>query len=90
LRASSGNVVVDGNPGTSNYWDFHTGSGNVTLHVPSASSFRFYAHTGSGSINAEIPIVMEGTAGKHELRARIGDGKARVEVETSSGNIAIR
>jgi hypothetical protein len=33
---------------------------------------------------------MEGTAGKHELRARIGDGKARVEVETSSGNIAIR
>jgi|SRR5579863_549943 len=90
LRSSSGDVVVDGNPGTSNYWDFHTGSGNVTLHVPSASSFRFYAHTGSGSINAGIPIVMEGTAGKHELRARIGDGKARVEVETSSGNIAIR
>ena len=38
-------------------------------------------------MKAEFPMVMEGTTGKHELRARIGDGKARVEIQTSSGSI---
>jgi DUF4097 and DUF4098 domain-containing protein YvlB len=90
LRTASGNITIDGNPGASNYWDFHSASGSVTLKVPAASSFRLYARSSSGEIDAAIPIVMEGTAGKHELRARIGDGKARVEIETSSGNIALR
>ncbi|HWY27554.1 MAG TPA: DUF4097 family beta strand repeat-containing protein [Candidatus Angelobacter sp.] len=90
LRASSGDITVEGNPGTSNYWELHSSSGNVTMHVPSTASFRFYARSGSGNINAGIPIVMEGTAGKHELRARIGDGQGRVEIATSSGNIDLR
>jgi len=90
LRGSSGGISVDGSPGASSYWDFRSSSGNVVLHVPESGNFRFYAHTSSGSIDAGIPIVMEGTSARHELRARIGEGKGRVEVETSSGNIAIR
>ncbi len=89
LRASSGDIKVDGNPGASNYWDIHTNSGEVVLDVPQSASFRLYAHTSSGDIDAAIPIVMEGTAAKHELRARIGDAKARVEIETSSGGISL-
>lgn len=90
LRGNSGSITVDGDPGTSTYWDFRTSSGNVELHVPASGNFRFHAQTSSGNIDAGIPIVMEGTTGKHELRARIGDGKGHVEVETSSGNIALR
>lgn len=90
VQTGSGEVSIDGNPGASNYWDLHASSGDVTLHVPSDASFRLYAHTSSGDIDAGIPIVLEGTAAKHEVRARIGDGKARVEIETSSGNIALR
>jgi DUF4097 and DUF4098 domain-containing protein YvlB len=89
LRTGSGEIDVEGNPGSSNYWDFHTSSGEVTLHVPSAASFRLFAHSSSGDIDAAIPIVMEGTTDKHELRARIGDGKARVEIQTSSGDISL-
>ncbi|MGB0035081.1 MAG: DUF4097 family beta strand repeat-containing protein [Candidatus Acidiferrales bacterium] len=89
LSAASGDITVEGNPGSSNYWDFHTTSGNVALHVPQSASFRLYARTSSGEINAAIPIVMEGTTGKRELRARLGDGKARVEIATASGNIAL-
>jgi DUF4097 and DUF4098 domain-containing protein YvlB len=90
VRTSSGDVNVEGNPGASNYWDFNTSSGEVVLQVPPTASFRLYARSSSGDIDAAIPIVMEGTAGKHELRARIGDGKARVEVETSSGDISLK
>jgi DUF4097 and DUF4098 domain-containing protein YvlB len=89
IHTGSGEITIDGNPGASNYWDLRSSSGDVTLRVPSGASFRLYAHTSSGDIDAEIPIVMEGTAAKHELRARIGDGKARVEVTTSSGKITL-
>ncbi len=89
LRTSSGDLDVEGNPGSSNYWDFHTSSGEVTLHVPPTASFRLYARSSSGDIDAAIPIVMEGTTDKHELRARLGDGKARVEIQTSSGDISL-
>jgi DUF4097 and DUF4098 domain-containing protein YvlB len=89
FHTGSGEISVDGSPGAANFWDLHAGSGDVSLHVPSSASFRLYAHTGSGDINANIPVVMEGTAGKHELRARLGDGKARVEIETSSGTIEL-
>jgi DUF4097 and DUF4098 domain-containing protein YvlB len=89
VHTASGDITVDGNPGASNYWDFRASSGDVSLRVPSDASFRLYAHTGSGDIDAQIPIVMEGTSAKHELRARIGDGKARVEVGTSSGKITL-
>jgi len=63
LRTSSGEIDLEGNPGSSNYWDLHTNSGEVTLHVPPAASFRLYARSSSGDIDAAIPIAMEGTAG---------------------------
>jgi hypothetical protein len=90
LHTSSGDVTIDGNPQSNTYWDMRTSSGSVTLHVPSDANFRLYARTSSGDIDTQIPITMEGTAAKHELRARIGEGKARVEIETSSGKILLR
>jgi hypothetical protein len=90
LHTSSGDVTVEGNPQAATYWEVHTSSGSVSLRVPATSSFRLYARTSSGDIDTEIPITMEGTTGKHELRARIGDGKGRVEIETSSGKISLR
>jgi hypothetical protein len=90
LHTTSGDVTVEGNPQASAYWEVRTSSGSVSLHVPVTSSFRLYARTSSGDIDTEIPITMEGTTGKHELRARIGDGKGRVEVETNSGKISLR
>ena len=90
VHTSSGDVSVDGNPGAMNYWDFHTVSGDVALQVPAGASFRLYARSNSGDIQAEVPVSMEGTSGKHEFRARIGEGKARVEVTSSSGDISLK
>jgi hypothetical protein len=90
VRTSSGDVTVDGNPGPGSYWDFRTNNGDVELKVPSSASFRFYARSSSGDISAEVPVTMEGTTGKHEFQARIGDGKGRVEVKSSSGSISLK
>ena len=88
-RTDSGDVTVNGNPPPRSYWEIHTGSGDVALHVPPDASFRLYARSSSGSIQTVIPVVIEEKTSKHELRARIGQGDARVDVETSSGGIAI-
>jgi len=90
LRTASGDVTIEGNPEASNYWDIHTSSGDVVLQVSPSASFRLMARSSSGDIDAAIPIVMEGTTQKHELRARLGDGKARVEVQTSSGSVSLK
>lgn len=87
-RTGSGDVNLDGDPAPSSFWDIHTGSGEVGLHVPATASFRFYARSMSGKIETSLPMIIEERP-KHELRARIGDGKARVEVETGSGDITV-
>ncbi len=89
VKAGSGDVTIDGNPAPSSSWEFHTASGDVTLRVPSSSSFRFYAHSMSGKIDTNIPLVVEERP-RHELRARVGDGDARVQVVTASGDITLQ
>ncbi len=89
LHTGSGAISVDGNPAPSTYWDIRASSGDVELHVPSSASFRFYAHSSSGRIDVTVPSVTEGTPAKRDFEARVGDGKARVEVETSSGSISL-
>jgi putative adhesin len=89
LHTGSGDITVDGDPAATNYWDLHANSGDVEMHVRSTASFRLYARSRSGHIDAAIPVVREGPFGRHELQGRIGDGKARVEIETSSGDISL-
>jgi DUF4097 and DUF4098 domain-containing protein YvlB len=90
LHSSSGEINVDGNPAPQSFWDVRASSGDVTLQVPSSASFRFYAHSSSGDIIVSAPSASESSSsGRHAFEGRIGDGKARVEVETSSGAISL-
>jgi DUF4097 and DUF4098 domain-containing protein YvlB len=89
LHASSGEISVDGNPAPTSYWDIRATSGDVTVHVPAGASFRFYAHTSSGDIHANTPGLQQTSENRHDFEARVGDGRARVEVETSSGAISL-
>lgn len=90
VRTGSGEIDINGNPSASAFWELHTGSGDVTLDVSSSSSFRFYAHTVYGSIDTSIPVNITEKTSSHDLRGTVGSGQARVEVETSSGDIQIR
>jgi len=88
-HAASGRVNVQGNPGTSSYWDLKTASGTVQLGVPSNANFHLAADAISGEIRTDIPVVVE-EQGKHSLRARVGTGGCRIEVHTVSGEIHLR
>jgi hypothetical protein len=90
LRAGtgSGNVEVSGNPAPDSFWDLGTSSGRIELTVPSSAGFSLTARTRSGSVQAQLPIMIEEQS-RRLLRARVGDGKAHVNLQTSSGNIRI-
>ncbi|HUJ40466.1 MAG TPA: DUF4097 family beta strand repeat-containing protein [Candidatus Acidoferrales bacterium] len=84
----SGSIIIQGDPADGAFWDLGTGSGTVSLAVPSSASFALSAHTSSGSVRVDMPITIEEQS-RRSLRARVGDGKAHVNVETRSGNIKI-
>jgi DUF4097 and DUF4098 domain-containing protein YvlB len=87
-RSASGLIAVQGNPASNAYWELKTASGAVQLSVPPTANFQLSADATSGDIRADVPIVIE-EQGKHSLRAHVGNGGARVEVHTVSGNIRI-
>jgi len=60
----------------------------MALSVPASANFELSAAAMSADIRADIPIVIE-EQGKHSLRAHIGNGGARIEVHTLSGQIRI-
>ncbi|HKO05930.1 MAG TPA: DUF4097 family beta strand repeat-containing protein [Candidatus Acidoferrales bacterium] len=90
VRAATGSGSIDlhGSPGDAAFWDIGTGSGEIELAVPGSASFALTAHTGSGNMKVEMPIRIEEQT-RRFLRARVGDGKAHVNLETKSGNIHI-
>jgi DUF4097 and DUF4098 domain-containing protein YvlB len=87
-HAVSGRVVVQGDPAANSYWELKTASGSIQLNVPATASFRLSAQALSGEIRTDIPIMVE-EQGKHSLRARMGTGGARVDVQTVSGEIRV-
>jgi DUF4097 and DUF4098 domain-containing protein YvlB len=87
-HATAGRVTIQGNPAGNSYWDLKTVSGSVDIAVPSSASFHLSAGAVTGQIRAQIPIMIE-EQGKHSLRARMGDGGARVEIHTVSGGIEV-
>lgn len=87
--AVSGRISVHGNPMATGYWDLHTTSGTVEIALPPNANVHLSAQASSGEIRADVPIVIEEQT-KHSLRARIGQGGARIQIRTVSGQIDIR
>jgi Toastrack DUF4097 len=84
-----GDITLQGNPRPASYWELHTGTGDVTLRVPADAGFRLHAHSGLGEIHSDLPGLTAGHSA-HDLRGQFGNGGARVEIETSIGDIRIQ
>jgi len=84
-----GNVTIEGNPRAASYWEVHSGMGNLALRVPPTASFHLYARTGMGGIRSELPGLPTEHS-RHELRAHVGSGGGRIEIESGMGEIRIQ
>lgn len=64
------------------------GSGGVTVRLPAAQGADVDIETGSGGIDSDFAVQTTHLERNH-LRGRIGDGHARVKIESGSGHVRL-
>jgi lia operon protein LiaG len=64
------------------------GSGGVTIRLPAAQGADVDIETGSGGIDSDFAVQTTRIARNH-LRGQIGDGKARIKIESGSGTVRL-
>lgn len=77
LRRTPANTLID------------TGSGGVTLTLPSSFDATLDIETGSGRISTDFP-VRTSRVERDRLQGTVGNGSARLRVDTGSGSVALR
>lgn len=81
FKSTSGNVTAE--IARMEELDIRTTSGDVTAHLPTAPGFTARVETASGDFQHTLPLNKEGKT------YRCGDGSAKAEIHTASGNINI-
>jgi hypothetical protein len=67
-----------------------TTNGTVTLLLPPDATGEFEASTVNGGIHSDFPLHVRGGMGGHSLSGRLGEGRARFEMRTVNGGVAVR
>jgi lia operon protein LiaG len=95
-RINSGRVTVDAGSGHTDLGFLQpvedlavdAGSGGVTIRLPAAQGADVDIETGSGGIDSEFAVQTTRLSRDH-LRGQIGDGKARIKIESGSGTVRL-
>lgn len=90
----SGEIEYDGTIDPAGRYDLHTHSGDLSLIISADANARVGVETFSGEIESDFPLVLEPQTGighgrQRRLDFRIGDGGARIDLKTFSGDILI-
>ena len=89
IDTGSGNVTVELLAGGGSI-EIDTGSGQVNITVPTDYGAAVLLDTGSGEIDlGGIPVTVTRLQQDH-VEGRIGDGRARLHIETGSGDVRLR
>jgi DUF4097 and DUF4098 domain-containing protein YvlB len=67
-----------------------TSYGSIDFTAPPNFSGQVDLKTSYGSIRTDLAVTLTGEISKKHIQGRIGDGKGRLHLETSSGSITIR
>ena len=90
----SGALSYDGTIEPSGNYSFTTHSGPLTLAVPANAGATVSLETFNGTVDSDFPVTLESganrRAGESQFDFRIGDGRARIVLETFNGNIRIQ
>ena len=95
-KLKSPNVTVETGSGSANIelvgdlerMSVESGSGGVTIRAPATLSAEIEAEAGSGGFQTDFEVVTR-RMGRDHIQGRIGDGKARIRLESGSGTIRL-
>lgn len=67
-----------------------TSYGSIDFAAPPNFSGQVDLKTSYGSIRTDLPITVAGEVSKKHIQGKIGDGKGRLHLESSSGSVKIK
>ncbi len=70
-------------------FDIDTGSGGITLALPATAGCEVQAESGSGGVQVDLAGVKDMRRDDDEVEFTVGDGSARVKLDSGSGAIRI-
>ena len=94
-ETTSGDVEFDGIIDPAGRYEFRSHSGDVRVELPPNAGAAVDVETFSGSINSDFRIVLEpgeraiGMASPKRFDFKVGDGSARISLESFSGDIRL-
>jgi len=88
--AGSVKVAFVGQPATDSR--VHSGGGSIEVALAPSLAFDLNARTGGGSVSSEVPVVSAsgGKPERDQIQGKIGEGGAKLDVETGAGAVRIR
>jgi DUF4097 and DUF4098 domain-containing protein YvlB len=91
LHTVSGNVEYTGSLTPAGRYQFRSHSGDVRLTVGTGTGFELEASTFSGEVRSGLELRLEGRTGgrNRTIRGTYGDGRARIDASSFSGNVII-
>ncbi len=87
IDTGSGSVTLDLRADADSVW-IDTGSGDVALTLPASLGAELDIETSSGEIDLGFPVEVRRIE-RHHLRGRVGDGRARILIDTGSGDVRL-
>jgi hypothetical protein len=87
LSTSSGDVVVHAAPGLARA-EIGSVSGDIAVEMPAGLGATIDLSTSSGALDAAVGLEVQSVT-RHALRGTVGDGRARVQLKSSSGDIQV-
>jgi DUF4097 and DUF4098 domain-containing protein YvlB len=90
----SGSVSYTGTVDPSGTYTFKSSSGRITLAVPADIGATVGLETFSGNVDSDFPVTLGSGTNRigrdSKFEFKIGNGRARIDLETFSGNIKIQ
>ena len=90
MGTGSGDVTLDLFQVGRGEYEIGTGSGDIELTLPGGVSADVSAETSGGTVSVDLDAAEFSKRAKDEVQLTVGNGDARIELGTGSGDIRIR
>ena len=86
----NGDVTYDGTITDGGTYRFNSHNGDMTVSVPEGANVTMSIATANGDIDPSFPLPLTATSQKHRYTFKLGNGSARMEIESFQGDIQLR
>lgn len=85
----NGDMTYDGTIQSAGYYSFATHQGDITVTVPEGANATVTVNTFNGSFESDFPVTLTGLNQKRKFSFTLGNGSARVTLESFNGEIRL-